>query len=255
METPTSNAEAPALPTRYATFGRRLRAVLVDTAIVCAGIAVVAIASDVASEVPGSGRVGLLLMICLLFLYEPILIWRRGATIGHARNHLIVVADATGRAPGLGRAFARYFVKAILGLPSFIAMAVSRKHQAVHDLLTGTTVQLSPDAPFNAVDFHIERTDEPVRYRPSAWRRLIVALCYLVVMFLAYGLVLAAVDPTRCLRNHNCSASLQSVTDSITLAWFVASLVCVVAAWKCLLPGTRYVKAPAAVGRDVNERC
>ena len=90
-----------------------------------------------------AAHIAWLLMFGLFFVYEPLFIWRRAATIGHAKNHL-VVADATGRTPGLGQAFARYFIKLVLGLPSFVTMALSRKHQAVHDVLTRTTVQLSP---------------------------------------------------------------------------------------------------------------
>lgn len=42
----------------------------------------------------------------------------------------------------LGIAFARYIIKVVLGLPSFISMAFTSRHQAVHDVLTRTTVQI-----------------------------------------------------------------------------------------------------------------
>ena len=246
METSISNEETGRPPTRYATFSRRFRAVVVDTAIVCAGIAVVAIASDAANRIPGSGRIAWLLMFGLVFLYEPLFIWRRGATIGHAMNHLVVVADATGKNPGLGQAFARYVIKGLLGLPSFVTMVFSRKHQAVHDLLTRTTVQLAPSAPADVADFHVERTDESATLPPPLWRRAVVALGYLVVLFVLYGIVLNAIDRRGCVRKHTCSADMENLVNGISLVWFVASIGSIFAAWKGLLPGARRGKTAAA---------
>jgi uncharacterized RDD family membrane protein YckC len=243
LETAISNADTARVPTRYATFSRRFRAVVVDTAIVCAGVAAIAIASDAINQVPGSGRIAWILMFSLLFLYEPLFIWRRGATIGHAMNHLVVVADATGRAPGLGQAFARYLIKAVLGLPSFVTMALSRKHQAVHDLLTRTTVQLAPSAAADLSDFHVERTEEVATPPPSRWRRTVVAFGYLIMIFVVYAIVLTAIDRHGCVRNHICSENMQMVADGLTLVWFAASLASIVVAWKGRLPGARHQKA------------
>ena len=243
MEPSTSSEETEPLPTRYATFTRRFRAVLVDNAVVLGGIAFIAIASEATDRVPGSGRVVWLLMFGIAFLYEPLFIWRRGATIGHAMNHLTVVADGTGRPPGLARAFARYAIKLVLGLPSFVTMAVSRKHQAVHDWLTRTTVQLAPTADLELIDFHLERTAESPTPPPSRSRRTVVALGYVLLLFVAYGVVLSAVDPNGCVLEHTCSASMRTVAHGVTLVWFVVSLASIVATWKELLPGARRGRA------------
>jgi len=228
---------------RYATFTSRFRAVIFDSAIVCAGIVLIAIAADATDRIPGSGRVAWLLMFAAVFLYEPIFIWRRGATIGHARNHLVVVSQRSGGTPTLGQAFARYVLKVVLGLPSFVTMVFSRKHQAIHDWLSGTTVQLAANADAAIHEFHIERTEDDARILPSRRRRVIVLVGYLIALFLLYGMVFGALDPTGCARQQICSDGRRLVLRGISLSWITLSLAAVVAAWKGLLLGARGVGA------------
>jgi uncharacterized RDD family membrane protein YckC len=224
---------------RYATFTRRFRALIVDTAIVFGVIIVVVIVGDAADSIPGSGRLAWLLMFAALFLYEPLFIWRRGATIGHTRNQLTVIDDRTGRRPGLAQAFARYCLKVILGIPSFVTMALTRKHQAVHDLLTRTTVQLAADADAQSYEFHLERTEDATTRLPSRLRRAVVMVLYLIAIFVTYGVLVSMLVPLACLRDQSCTAGTRLLTDAVTLVWLGASLAAVVAAWKGFLPGAR----------------
>jgi uncharacterized RDD family membrane protein YckC len=224
---------------RYATFTSRFRAVLIDTALVIGGMVVVLIGGELADGVPGSGRVAWLLMFGLAFLYEPVLIWLRGATVGHARNHLCVVADNTGRRPGLGRSFARYVAKVVLGLPSFVTMALTQKHQAVHDVLTGTTVQLAANAPVGEQEFYFERFEDSTIVLPSRLRRTTIMIAYLLSLFVLYALVLSAIDPEGCGRDQSCVGTQRAVVNGAALAWLTISLAAVVASWKGLLPGAR----------------
>jgi uncharacterized RDD family membrane protein YckC len=224
---------------RYATFTSRFRAVVTDTALLVAGMVVVLIGGALADGVPGSGRVAWLLIFGLTFLYEPLLVWHRGATVGHARNHLCVVADRTGRRPGFGRAFARYIVKLVLGVPSFVTMALTRKHQAVHDVLTGTTVQLAATAAAEEQEFHFERVEDSTVVLPSKLRRTTIMVVYLLSLFILYSVVLAAIDPEGCGRNQSCVGLQRTVVEGAALGWLSISIAAVVASWKGLLPGAR----------------
>ena len=225
---------------RYATFTRRFRAVVVDTAVVCAGIVIVMLVGDVTDFVPGSDRIAWLFMFGALLLYEPLLIWRRGATIGHAVNHLTVVSDRTGRAPTLVQAFARYVIKILLGVISFVTMAFTRRHQAVHDALTRTTVQLAPGMEGSVEDFHIERPDAAEAFlMPPRWRRASVMVIYLVLELFIYGILLVAIDPHGCAREGTCSEAMRRTQEAMTVVWFAGSLVIIGAAWKGLLFGAR----------------
>ena len=225
--------------TRYATFTRRFRAMLTDTVLITCGLALILILGEIASDISASGRIEWLLIAGLLLLYEPLLIWRRGATIGHAWNQLRVVSDRTGQSPGIGRSFARFIIKVVLGLPSFVTMIVSRRHQAVHDLLTRTTVQVTPTAELSEQEYHVERVDAPDMVLPSRVRRVVIMIAYLLGVFVAYAVAIVALDPDHCARDQSCTGGQRVVVESVAGLWLLVSLAIVVAAWNGLLMGAR----------------
>ena len=53
-----------------------------------------------------------------------------------------VVDDRTGGNVHFLKAVARLIIKTLLGWLSFLAMATTRRHQALHDLWTESTVQI-----------------------------------------------------------------------------------------------------------------
>jgi len=224
---------------RYATFTSRFRALLIDTAIVFATLIAVLLLGDFAEGIPASGRIVWALMVGLLVLYEPLFIWRRGATIGHSAKQLQVVRVDTGERPGFVRALVRYLIKAILGLPSFVTMTLSRRHQAVHDILTGTSVQLAASADPLLSDYHFERPENVDVELPSALRRSLMIVVYLVVVFVVYGIALVSIDPEHCAEAHACVGVLRIAVDGLALLWLGLSAGIVVAGWKGRLWGAR----------------
>lgn len=231
--------ESPDPPTRYATFTSRMRAALIDTFVVATALVAIFMIGDAAADVPGSGRVAVLLIFGLALLYEPLLVWRRGATIGHRRNHLMVVSEATGRSPGLARAFLRYLVKAIFGIVSFGTMPLSRRHQAVHDWVTRTTVRVAPGAEELVEEFHLELSDGPDELSPSRSRRALVGLAYLIALLVANGIAVSIVDPERCARARSCDGATTLMLRALGVTWIALSCATIIAAWKGLLWGAR----------------
>ena len=67
----------------YASFGARLRALVADAAVVAFLVVVLVLGSELARDVPGSGRVFVALLFAVVLFYEPVQVWRYGATIGH----------------------------------------------------------------------------------------------------------------------------------------------------------------------------
>jgi uncharacterized RDD family membrane protein YckC len=230
--------EARQTITRYATFTRRFRALVIDSAIIAGVVAALVIGGDLANAVPGYGRIAWLLMFGAVFLYEPVLVWRRGSTVGHAMNHLIVVNERTNGRPTLWQAVARYVLKLLLGIPSFVTMSLTRKHQAAHDSLTKTTVRIRAGMTLAPGDFHLER-DNGNEVLPSRVRRGAVMAAYLVALFVAYAVLLSAADPQGCVRDESCPTGVRLLTDAITLGWFGACLATIVATWKGRLLGAR----------------
>ncbi len=137
---------SPALPPGqqplYATFPRRLNALSVDALVVIAfdvGVFTLMQLLETHPPIPG---VLLILLLLVNVLYEPVQVATFGRTIGHRAMNLHVVDDETGRPPTLYRAFLRTVAKAVVGILGFATMGRSRRHRAVHDMVTLTTVQI-----------------------------------------------------------------------------------------------------------------
>ena len=223
----------------YASFGARLRALVIDAAVIAALLAVLVIAGDLTRDVRGTGRVFLVLLLAVVFLYEPLQVWRYGGTIGHRKANLRVVADATGDNPGFGRAFARFLIKSVLGIASFVSMALTRRHQAVHDSLTRTTVQIRDFDRARATDFAFERPLDPAVQLPSGVRRIVVTLLFLLGAFVAMTVLMVTLVTPRCLDNDACTAGETLVVNIVSLSWLAGSLFLVVAGWRGRLWGAR----------------
>ncbi|MBW8854759.1 MAG: RDD family protein, partial [Bradyrhizobium sp.] len=188
----------PAPRARSATFTRRFRAYVIDTACIAGLWIVLFFLGDAASDIPGATQVAWLLMFAAYLLYDPILVSRRGATVGHAAAQLRVVDVRTGRWPSFARAFGRSLVKSTLAMISFFTIELSDRHEAVHDMVTHTTVQVA--ASVEQVDSVIEPGDEPDVVLPSRMRRAAVIALYLVAVFIMYDVSITHVDAGGCLR-------------------------------------------------------
>jgi uncharacterized RDD family membrane protein YckC len=232
-------------PTRYATFTRRLRALLMDSAIIMSTIVIAALGAQVAGDIPGTGLAAWGLIFLAAFVYEPYMIWRRGATIGHAANQLIVVSNRNGQPPGFGTAFVRYVIKALMGVFSLMTIWLTRKHQAVHDMMTGTTVQLAPAFEADSRDFYVERNpDEYVL--PSRLRRMAVTFVYLFTILIVYISVAGGTVSLACIEHRVCGDGEELWMTVLSCAWTIIAVTTIVVGWKGLLPGARRRRALSA---------
>jgi hypothetical protein len=75
-----------------------------------------------------------------LVLYEPLFVARAGGTIGHRSLNLRVVTASNLGPVSFPRAIIRTIVKAVVGIPVFLAVYFTAKHQGLHDLVAGTVV-------------------------------------------------------------------------------------------------------------------
>ncbi len=229
-----------------AAYGRaswRLRAYLIDwIIIVLLLVAVLFIA--VWAESNRVGRVLGFALIGIWLLYEPVLVSLTGSSVGHFLSNLRVVDDRTGGNVSFPKAIARLFIKSLLGLYSFITMAATSRHQAVHDLLTRSTVQmrdLSKATPYQYVG---QRTELLEPTMPPRWRRLIVIVVYLVaasILGVLTTLVVArlGVISKACIDHDRCSRPENLILGSIGLLWLVASVVLIIVGWRARLFGCR----------------
>jgi uncharacterized RDD family membrane protein YckC len=126
----------------YANFPRRLNAISVDTVVlVVFSVFVFTLASYI--ERVDVARITLVIAWwAVLLLYEPVLVWRLGGTVGHRAMNLRVVDNRTEGNVSLFKALARFVIKGLLGTFSFLTMNFSRRHQALHDIVTKSSVRI-----------------------------------------------------------------------------------------------------------------
>jgi uncharacterized RDD family membrane protein YckC len=240
----SSDTEMSPMPApRYARFSRRLRAMLIDwivTLIVMFGA--VLLAASVGNDDFSRG-LGILAVVVLV-LYEPILVSRMGGTLGHYFTNLRVVDDRGGGNIGFARASARVVIKGVLGLYSFVILAATRRNQAVHDLLTRSTVQIRDPAKALPGQYIAERPELAAVGLPSPWRRIAVTCAYLLLMVVIYLFIVGRIVApgaisNACLERNFCSGGERIFSLIIGVGLLGLCAVCITLGWRGRLVGAR----------------
>jgi uncharacterized RDD family membrane protein YckC len=229
----------PIEPRLYARFSRRLQALILDSAVYAAGFVVVLLLIEVGGGGPAGDRVLMVLLLGFLFLYEPVMVWRRGATLGHAWKNIRVVDTRTGGNPGFMQALGRFWLKGIFGLLAFAFMATTRRHQALHDLPFGTTVEIRNPAGATLQDHAVERLPDPTRVPPPGWRRVAVILVYTVLAFILLMTALVTTASAECFYVNRCSVAEQLWQTVVELAWIALQAAIIIFGWQGRLTGAR----------------
>ena len=185
-----------------------------------------------------------LVVVLFMVLYEPLLVSRTGGTIGHWYTNLRVVDDRTGGNLPLGTAFIRAGIKALLGAYSFVVMMATRRNQALHDLLTHSTVQIRDASKAGAHHFITERTEFSSPNMPSAGRRIAIIAVYLGLTLLAYLVTFAIMIglgamSDACIDRDVCSAGEKMLETILGIAFLVAAAVLIGLGWRGRLFGAR----------------
>jgi uncharacterized RDD family membrane protein YckC len=237
------DADVPVLTPRYARFARRLRGIVIDwiLAMVLLFSAMFVAASVGNNHV--SRTLGILVVLVLVF-YEPVLVSLTGGTLGHYLTNLRVVDERNQGNVSFAKALARFALKGLLGWYSFIVITATRRNQAMHDLLTRSTVQIRDPAKARPDQYITERAELQSPDMPSRPRRVAVICVYLLLAALVYGLVLAAARTTgmlspACMNDANCSVVGGLLNFAAALVWLAASAACVGLGWRGKLLGTQ----------------
>lgn len=248
MTSATDIASDSAAAPRYARLSRRIRAFALDWIVVMAVIFVPMFVVAAINNNELSRSIGILVVI-ILMLYEPVLVWLTGSTVGHYFANLRVVDDRTHGNVSFPKAVARVVLKTALGLYSFLAIMATRRNQAVHDLVTHTTVQIRDASKALPHHYITERSEFAAPGMPSPARRLAVVIVYLALVFAAFFsvlfvLVLTGAMSQNCIDNDQCS----SVENGITIVLGIVTLGAVAAVigfgWRGKLFGARTTMAP-----------
>ena len=239
---PQSEAENVQSPA-YATFSRRLQAMLYDSAclmcIIAISVALVAFGEPFA----WAGRVAAGAVLLSLLLYEPLMVSQFGGTLGHRRRNMRVVVDATGANPGIVRALIRFVLKTLLGIVSFVAMAATTRYQALHDQATGTSVRIHDLSIASESDYRFARPIVIPAHRASRLHRALMVVGYSACFALVCILLLGILVSRDCLDAQQCGRVDSAIISWLPACWLLGSVWAVIAGWQGRLPGAR-----AAIG-------
>lgn len=222
----------------YGRLIRRINALLVDAVVYT--LAIVA-ALGLLALFPSTlaGKSILIALFAFVLLYEPILVSKRGATLGQRAVNLRVVPDGDREYLSLFSALLRTGAKALLGFPSFFFMALTKRHQAFHDLISASTVQISDPDHAKPGDYVRERTHAIGAHKVSAFRRLLIVLLYSVLgsALLFFGTAFFVSDV--CLLYNECTENDDLIIYLVSLAWILMCGLLLIAGWRGKLLGAR----------------
>lgn len=180
------------------------------------------------------------LVIATLLLYEPVLVSFTGGTLGHRFTNLRVVDDRSGGNVSFLKACARVVLKGVLGWYSFVILAATRRNQAIHDLLTRSTVQIRDPAKALSGQYVTERSEPVPVGMPPQWRRIAVIFGYLVLLAILFIVIASALLSSGCLNSSSsCSVAERAFGLALNVIFLVMMAFIVALGWKAKLFGAR----------------
>jgi RDD family len=227
---------------RYGRFLRRFQAAIIDVVVILLAIfGAVFLAITLNSE-HLARTLGFSIAIGWL-LYEPLLVALTGSTVGHYLCNLRVVDNKTGGNLNFFKAVLRTLLKAVLGWLSFVTMATTLRHQAIHDLATNSTVQIRNAAQASPHHYRGEQTELASAAMPPRGRRLLVTGLYVGVFTVVFALAIEfggdyLVSPA-CVNDDRCTRTEEAILGAAALAWITVSVILIILGWRGHLPGAR----------------
>lgn len=216
---------------------RRVRASLIDSVIYILVVVLWWIVLPYLQVLPGGARIALPLVVWLIL--DSVMVTTTGGTIGHHLMNIKIVDARTLDCIGLFRAMVRSFLKTILGWLSLVFILVTKKHQAVHDLLVHSTVVLSNPEKVPASEQRTEQTPDENYTYPTIWYRALVIILYLFVLLVAIGIAGHLVASTECMTNSRCTSAEKSMQSILGIFYLVAAAVIFVCGCRGQLSGAR----------------
>jgi uncharacterized RDD family membrane protein YckC len=250
----TDKVAAQGTQVAYGRFSRRLQAVVID-GVIMALVLVVALVIAAAIALDHIGRILGTVTVLVVLLYEPLLVSRTGSTVGHYRTNLRVVDDRAHGNITFMKAVVRAAIKAVLGVYSFVTMATTSRHQAAHDLLTGSTVQIRDPGRMRARDYVTARTELLEPAMPSAGRRIAVTIAWVVAGVAVVTLVAGAMGSAGLISDEcfeadrRCSPAERALIWGLGVGLYGLPLLCIVQGWRGRLYGCRVRRQHRGVAR------
>lgn len=228
----------------YPRLIKRVRALLIDSILVPVVFINSLILGDAWGVTQAYGK--LLLIFLPIFILEPGMVAFTGGTVGHHLIGIRVMRAGDARNINLFAALLRFIVKVLFGWLSFIFVLTTRKHQALHDLVTGSRVVHKNPRGLPSFEVLEERKPDIDDYDyPPAWRRVIIVAGYAMLATLAVSLCLDLLMSPPCFEGYQCTTFDMVLELALSILWLVGLGWIVVRGWTGMLYGCRKRKHAA----------
>lgn len=229
----------------YALYARatpRLRALIRDLAVQFAILLCLVVPPTVMANQDLLRVLAPVSLLAFVF-YEPVLIAARGATLGHSSMNLRIVRARDFGRVSFPRALLRTVVKVIFGLPSFVAMYFTSKHQAIHDLVAGTVVVPREARRVRHPEwFDPARPESAATVLPGPGRRVLVILGHWLAWWVMLQLAIAVIVPADCLDDMRaCRQPVRWLVIASGVTWLAGTIGIAFAGWKGALWGAQRI--------------
>jgi hypothetical protein len=184
--------------------------------------------------------VRLILPVTGWLIIDPILVSLTGGTPGHHLRQIMVFKSSQRARLGLLQSLIRSLLKLITGWWSFVFVLMTKRHQALHDLLARSVVVLRQPQTLPAHEQLPARFQDSDNYHyPSSIRKPSVILLYLIGVTLLYLLIQTALLSSNCVNHGNCSTADTLVNLFLANLWLIGLVATIVLGWRGYLPGAR----------------
>lgn len=225
----------------YPRLIRRIQALLIDSAVLLVVfICSVALAGVFKFD---NELLGAVIAFLPVILVEPLLVSLKGGTIGHHILGLRVRNISNNKNLNIFSAIIRTVLKAILGTVSLVCVLTTKKHQAIHDLLTRSIVVINDTNGMPSYEVLPERElDHEHYYYPGVIRRLLFITLYFILFFISIGLFTVFGLSDSCVKLDRCS-NLDSVVIVVMTLYYWAGIFGIPAlGWMSKLYGCRKIR-------------
>jgi uncharacterized RDD family membrane protein YckC len=229
----------------YPRLLRRLQGVFIDGLVIpLAAIGVLVALTYAGVE---SAWIKVLCPLLVIFLLEPVAVSATGGSIGHHIVGLRVRKERIDERIDLLSAVVRVVVKTLFGLPAFFVALVSRKRQALHDIVVKSIIvhKSTVGLPLRELLPARTRTDEHATYA-SIWRRILVILLYWALFYIAWSFVVYAFIAGPCAQYGKCDQIQTTVVLGSMIVLLIALIAFLVLGWRGSLYGCRKARAASA---------
>jgi uncharacterized RDD family membrane protein YckC len=174
------------------------------------------------------------------FVLDPMFVWRLGGTPGQYFMKLRIQDKESGKHIGLPRAIIRSLLKILTGTWSFVLVFMTKRHQALHDVLTSTTVILrNPELLPSREQIHERALDVGTYNYPTALRRVLVMFSYIVLATVVLAVLLDLTLPETCILYEQCKTTETLVLNGLSGIWWFGIIAILISGWRSRLYGAR----------------